>query len=883
MDLTEEHKRLASYRTQHSQWKKWGPYLSERSWGTVREDYSPHGDPWGHFTRDQAPSRAYRWNEEGLAGLSDRNQRICFALSAWNGQDPLLKEHFFGLSGPEGNHGEDVKDYYFYQDNTPTHSYQKMLYKYPQRAFPYTQLIEENLKRNQHELEYELIHTGIFKENRYFDITVEYAKVSEEEIFMRFTVINRGDQRAPCYLLPTIWFRNTWSWGYGEKGAMGDEKGKPSLKEKSPGVIELSHPVEGIYYLSCDENPQLLFTENETNSEKLYGVPNRSPYVKDAFHRYVVEQQREAVNPHQTGTKAAALYKKDLDPQEKWCVRLHFSNKKTNDPCSNCDKWITLRQQEADAFYAALQPSKLSDELKSIQRQAFAGLLWSKQLYYFDLEQWNKGDPLLPLTRTDPRNRDWTHLTSFDILSMPDKWEYPYFCAWDTAFHCIPMLMLDPDFAKRQIELLTREWYLHPNGQLPAYEWNFSDVNPPVLAWSAWRTYKIDGKMHGVFDRNFLKSIFHKLLLNFTWWVNRKDEEGNNIFQGGFLGLDNISVFDRSAPLPTGGHIDQSDGTAWMAFYCTIMMKIAIYLSLEEPLYQDMATKFFEHFLRIARAMTNCGGKGHSLWDREDGFFYDILHLPHDSIQHLKVRSIVGLLPLLAVETLEPQTMEKLTTFSRRVDWFIKKQGHDNVNIACVYHPGVGQRRLLSILSEEKLKSVLRYMLDEQEFLSEYGIRSVSKYHDKHPYTMPINGTTHTVRYLPAESDNRMFGGNSNWRGPIWFPINFLIIEALQKYHYYYGDGLKVEFPTGSNHYLNLADVAKELSKRLIRLFTRNEEGKRPIYGGTELFQSDPQWKDHILFYEYFHGDNGAGLGASHQTGWTALVAKLIQQLGEQL
>jgi hypothetical protein len=760
----------------------------------------------------------------------------------------------------------------------------KMLYKYPQNEFPYQQLREENKKRNYGHLEYELLDTGVFDEDRYFDVFIEYAKADSEDLLIQYTLYNRSKEKASCTVIPTIWFRNTWRWGYGDNGPMGDENGKPSLQngsqKHSSATIELHHPVEGDYFLYCEGSPELIFTENETNKQKLYHVPNDTSYVKDAFHRYLVNKEESAINPLQTGTKAAAVYRITLDPEKEIQIRLRITNTAIDLPFKDFKAIFEKRQKEADEFYNSIQPEDLSEDLKNIQRRAFAGLLWSKQFYYYDVEQWRKGDPIGAAKRQIPRNTDWAHLTSFDVFSMPDKWEYPYFCSWDTSFHCIPMLLIDPDFAKRQIELLTREWYLHPNGQLPAYEWNFSDVNPPVLAWSAWRAYKIDAKMSGKADRDFLKGIFNKLLLNFTWWVNRKDQEGNNVFQGGFLGLDNISVFDRSKPLPTGGHIDQSDGTAWMAFYCILMLRISLHLSQEEPVYQDIATKFFEHFLRIAAAMSNCGGQGHSLWNREDGFFYDALHLPDDRIIPLKVRSLVGLLPLLAVETLEPEMMEKLNVFSRRVDWFVSKRNDVMANLQCIYSPGMQKRRLLSILTEDRLVSLLKYMLDENEFLSEYGIRSLSKYHLKNPYTLHVNGMSHVIQYLPAESDSGLYGGNSNWRGPLWFPINFLIIESLQKFHHYYGDALKVEFPTGSGHLMNLWDVSIELSKRLIRLFQLDQQGRRPIYGGMQKFQHDPHWKDLILFNEYYHGDNGAGLGASHQTGWTALIAKLIQQTG---
>ncbi|MBX3719395.1 MAG: glucosidase [Parachlamydiales bacterium] len=887
MGYTEEHERLEEYRVRKALWKKWGPYLSERAWGTVREDYSQDGNTWTYFTHDDARSRAYRWNEDGLGGICDRMQYLCFALSLWNGKDPFLKERMFGLSGPEGNHGEDAKDYWYYLDSTPTHSYMKMLYKYPQGEFPYAQIRSENKNRGYHDLEYELVDTKIFEEGKYFDVFIEYAKASEEDILIRVTAHNRGPADAPIHLLPTVWFRNTWSWGY-EKGPTGDEKEKPAMRQGASNnnfsLFECRIASGEDYHLYCDESPELIFTENETNKEKLFKTPNASPYVKDAFHRYIAGNEKGAVNPAQKGTKGAAVYARTVPAGGSVEIRLRLSCAENSAPFKDFAPLFKKRIKEADEFYNDVQHPDLSDELKMVQRRAFAGLMWSKQFYYFDVEQWLNGDPGSSVKRNVPRNDQWEHLTTFDVLSMPDKWEYPYFCAWDTAFHCIPTLLIDPDFAKRQIELLTREWYIHPNGQLPAYEWNFSDVNPPVLAWCTWRAYKIDAKIVGKEDKDFLKGIFNKLLLNFTWWVNRKDTEGNNLFQGGFLGLDNISVFDRSVPLPTGGHIDQSDGTAWMGFFCTIMMRIALYLSFEEPHYQDIATKFFEHFMRISNAIGRCGGgKGNSLWDHHDGFFYDNLHLPDGTATPLKVRSLVGLLPLLAVETLEPEGMEQLKTFSRRMEWFLKKHPHTMCNVACVRKPGMGKRRLISILSEERLVSILKYMLDENEFLSPYGIRSVSKFHKDHPYTYTVNGKDYTVGYLPAESDSGLFGGNSNWRGPVWFPINFLIIESLQKYHHYFGDSLKVEFPTGSGNLMNLWDVSIELSKRLISLFTRNEEGKRPIFGGVKLFQEDPHWRDLILFNEYYHGDNGAGLGATHQTGWTALIAKLIQQSGEQL
>jgi len=878
MHQTAEHQRLKAYRQQKSNWKNWGPYLSERAWGTVREDYSLHGDTWNYFPHDHARSRAYRWNEDGLAGICDRNQTFCFALALWNGADAIFKERLFGLTGPQGNHGEDVKEYYYYLDSTPTHSYMKMLYKYPHAPFPYDELVRENARRGFHEWEYELLDTGVFEQNRYFDVFVEYAKADENDILVQISVVNRGDEATVCHVLPTLWFRNTWSWGY-PKGPGGFSGEKPRMSLYKPNAIKAEHATDGTYYLYADNAADLYFTENETNLARLFGVDNASPYVKDAFHRRVIENKTDAVNPEQVGTKAAFHYQAMIQPGETQTYRLRLSNVLQSDPFWNFDATFAERIEEADAFYASVQNPALSDDECRVQRQALAGMLWSKQIYYLDMEEWLRGDPIYPIERDHRRNEGWQHLHNFDIVSMPDKWEYPWYATWDTAFHTLPLSIVDPDFAKRQLLLVTREWYMHPNGQLPAYEWKFDDVNPPVHAWAAWRVYKMDARKTGTADRDFLESIFHKLLLNFTWWVNRKDHDGNNVFQGGFLGMDNISVFDRSAALPTGGHIDQSDGTAWMSFFCVEMMRIALELARHDPIYQDMATKFFEHFLRIANAMSNCGGSGISLWDEEDGFFYDVLHLPNDHIVPLKVRSMVGLLPLLAVETIEPEVMEANPTFNRRAHWFMEHRPHLSGKIASIDVMGVGERRLLAILSEDQLRRVLAYMLDENEFLSPYGIRSLSKFHEANPYTFGVNGHDYTVRYIPAESDNGMFGGNSNWRGPVWFPINYLIIEALQKYHHYYGDAFQVEFPTHSNNWLTLDAVATELSRRLIRLFVRDQQGQRPVYGGQTMFDN-PYWRDYVLFYEYFHGDNGAGLGASHQTGWTGLVAKLLQQSG---
>lgn len=883
---TAEERRLAAHRERRANWKNWGPYLSERAWGTVREDYSPDGSAWDYFPHDHSRSRAYRWNEDGLAGISDRNQYVCIGLGLWNGQDAILKERLYGLTGPEGNHGEDVKEYYYYLDATPTHSYLKMLYKYPQGAFPYGDLVAENGRRGYHDDEYELVDTGIFDEDRYFDVTVEYAKAYQSDILMRVTVTNRGDQEAEATVLPQIWFRNTWSWGY-EDGPMMDVENKPMMRAaicpENVSGIELQHDAADQYMFYADEGPELLFTENETNNQRLFNSQNASPYVKDAFHRYVIEGDADAVNPDRFGTKACALYKMKLAPGESRSVRLRLTRVETNVPFRDFDSFFERRIQEADDFYASIQNRRqCSDEL-SIQRQAFAGLIWTKQLYYYDIEQWLEGDPKPPAPpsrRRKGRNNEWIHLANFDIISMPDKWEYPWYATWDLAFHCVPLALVDADFAKRQLELITREWYMHPNGQLPAYEWAFSDVNPPVHAWATWRVYKIDEKLRGRADLDFLEGVFHKLMLNFTWWVNRKDAEGSNIFQGGFLGLDNIGVFDRSADLPTGGRIDQSDGTSWMAAFCLQMLTISLELAKKTPAYQDTATKFYEHFLRIANAMTNVGGSGESLWDEEDDFFYDALHLPDGTTHTLKVRSLVGLLPLFAVETIEPDLLARMPDFDRRMQWFIRHRPHLAGNMASITLEGVGKRRLFALLTRDRLVKVLKRLLDETEFLSDYGIRSISRIHKEHPYVLRVGGSEYRVEYWPAESRSGLFGGNSNWRGPIWFPINYLIIESLQKFHHYYGESLKVEYPTGSGEEISLDEVAVELSKRLMNIFRRDDQGRRPVFGDAEIFQRNPEWRDHILFYEYFHGDNGRGVGASHQTGWTALVAKLLQQSG---
>ncbi len=879
---TPEHLRLIEHHRKLANWRHWGPYLSERAWGTVREDYSENGEAWDYFPHDHARSRAYRWNEDGLGGISDRYQYLCFALSLWNGKDPILKERFFGLTPKEGNHGEDVKEYYFYLDNTPTHSYMKMLYKYPQEAFPYLKLIQENQKRSSKESEYELLDTGIFEDNRYFDIEIEYAKASADDILIRLSATNRSSHPAPLHLLPTLWFRNTWSWGY-ENGPMDDVPSKPLLfenKEKGKIFIQADHPSAETYYLYAEDAPRWIFTENETNTERLYGLSNPTPYVKDAFNRFIVEKNSSSVNPDQSGTKTAAPYYFLIPPLQTKTIRLRLSPQQFKDPFYDFDLIFKTKQEEANQFYESVQNQILDEDEKRVQRQAFAGLLWSKQLYYYDIEQWLKGDKNRPpIERKIDRNKDWIHLVNFDVISMPDKWEYPWYASWDLAFHCLPLVLIDPDFAKRQLILMTREWYTHPNGQLPAYEWNFSDVNPPVLAWAAWRVYKINSKQTGQPDRNFLEAIFHKLLLNFTWWVNQKDEKGNNVFQGGFLGLDNISIFDRSTPLDNA-RIDQSDGTAWMSFYCILMMKISIELARTNPVYQDCATKFFEHFLRIASAMIKPERKGYSLWCDHDGFFYDALHTNGDVIP-LRIRSLVGLLPLLAVETIDNRILNALPIFKQRMEWFLRERRDYTSTMACIEDTGKGARHLLSILDKERLTQTLSYLLDENEFLSEYGIRSLSKYHKDHPYTLAIWGEQHCIGYHPGDAEYRLIaGGNSNWRGPIWFPLNFLIIESLQKFYHYYGDSVKVEFPTRSGNWLNLWDVSTELSKRLMSLFLKRKDGTRPIFSQHSPFNKDPNWQNLLLFHEFFHGDTGEGLGANHQTGWTALVAKLLQQSG---
>ena len=880
--MTAEEKRLEESRSRKAHWKRWGPYVSDRAWGTVREDYSATGEAWDYFPHDHARSRAYRWNEDGLAAICDRHQFVCFGLALWNENDPILKERLFGLTGSEGNHGEDVKEYYFHLDSTPTHSYMKFLYKYPHRAYPYSQLLDENRRRSKEEPEFELLDTGVFNESRYFDVVVEYAKASPEDILIRITAHNRGPEAAPIHLLPTIWFRNTWSWK--ENGA------KPSLTKadssRKTTAIALEHPEMGSLWLYCQDPAELLFTENETNTRRLYGASGPA-YAKDGINDYLVAGDISAVNPEQNGTKAAAHYSAIIPPGESFTIKLRLTKEQwaKNPLNSEFDRGFALRQREADEFYATVVPTSLSSDGRNVLRQAFAGLLWSKQFYHYVQRDWLEGDPAQPIppeSRKRGRNNEWHHVYNADVISMPDKWEYPWFAAWDLAFHCLPLALVDSDFAKEQLVLFLREWYMHPNGQLPAYEWALGDVNPPVHAWAAWRVYKIDKKRRGgKGDRAFLERVFQKLMLNFTWWVNRKDAEGMNVFQGGFLGLDNIGVFDRSAPLPTGGHIEQSDGTAWMAMYTLNMLAIALELASENPVYEDVASKFWEHFLYIARAMSHRGEGGGSMWNEEDGFFYDVLHLPDGQRTPMKVRSMVGLVPLFAVQTLEPDVLDRLPGFKRRLDWFVENRPDLTVNAACMKTPGMRERRLLSIVDGDKLRHVLHYMLDESEFLSSYGVRALSRFHYDNPYVLSVNGMEHRVDYQPAESRSGLFGGNSNWRGPIWFPMNFLLIESLQKFHHYLGEDFKVEFPTGSGNMLSLAEVAAEISRRLNRIFLRGESGRRPVAGDLEVFQTDPHWRDLVLFHEYFHGDSGAGVGANHQTGWTALVAKLLAQSGE--
>ena len=876
--MTQEAIRQQEVRADIEPWCKWGPYLSERQWGTVREDYSDSGNAWDYFSHDQARSRAYRWGEDGIAGISDDKQILCFALALWNGKDPILKERMFGLTNSEGNHGEDVKEYYFYLDSTPTHSYMKYLYKYPQAAYPYDDLVLTNKHRTRNEMEYELLDTGVFNENRYFDVFVEYAKQSAEDISIRISAVNRGPDAATLHLLPTLWFRDTWVSG----------ETRPLLRRVQDGntqAIQAAHEELGKYFLHFDPSAKLLFTENETNTERIFGQPNASPYVKDAFHNYLVHGNTEAVNPAEIGTKATPYSSKVIPAGGTWTVSLRLCTIPPENASAgvNADAVIAQRKQEADEFYDSITPDTLSADQAAVMRQALAGMLWTKQYYYFDVHRWLEEHGMsktTPLLQQSQRNADWYHMVNENVISMPDKWEYPWYAAWDLAFHTISLSLVDIDFAKRQLELITNSIYLHPSGQIPAYEWNFSDVNPPVHAWATYFVYNIERTMHGNTDVEFLKRIFTKLTLNFTWWVNRKDRNGRNIFEGGFLGLDNIGVFDRSAPLPMGGYLEQADGTAWMALFSLNMLEISAELAVHDPAFEELVIKFSEHFLWIARAINKIGDAG--LWDEEDGFYYDMLRSPDGRTTRLKVRSMVGLLPLCATAVVEKYQRDRLPELAQHVWWRLKSMP----DVAASIHPtgpnhfGVDDRGILALVGPEKLRRILGYMLDENEFLSPYGIRALSRYHLNHPYIFNMQGQENRVDYLPAESNNSMFGGNSNWRGPVWMPVNILLVRGLLNYYLYYGDNFKVECPTGSGNMMNLFEVSEELARRLSSIFLRDEDGRRPVFGGAEKFQTDPHWRDHILFYEYFHGDNGAGLGASHQTGWTGLVARMLQMQG---
>ncbi|EEF62218.1 MGH1-like glycoside hydrolase domain-containing protein [Pedosphaera parvula] len=872
-------------------WKRWGPYLSERQWGTVREDYSADGNCWDYFPHDHARSRAYRWGEDGILGITDRECRICFALAMWNGRDPILKERLFGLTNAQGNHGEDVKEEYFYLDSSPTHTYMKGLYKYPQAEFPYAQLLEENRRRTRDEPEYELVDTGVFQENRYFDVLVEYAKNTPNDMLIRVTVINRGPDKATLHLLPTLWFRNTWVWGCTHEGC----SLKPRIGLERENLLMLNHETLRDYFFEIGPHPKggtppILFTDNETNLQKLYGVENLGSYVKDAFHEYVIEGRKEAINPKHYGTKAAPHYVLELGPGESQTIKLRlYAEEETPSPEAreSFDEIFTTRIRETEEFYNSIVQPKLTPSERNVVRQGYAGLLWTKQFYQYIVEDWLNGDPHFPSppeSRKNGRNSTWAHVYSRDVLSMPDNWEYPWFAAWDLAFHMVPFAKLDGRFAKDQLVLLLREWYMHPNGQIPAYEFAFSDVNPPVHAWAAWRVYKITGRK-GQRDRDFLESMFQKLLLNFTWWVNRKDPDGKNLFAGGFLGLDNIGVFDRSQPLPEGGSLRQADGTAWMAFYCLTMLAIALELARDGEriytAYEDMASKFLEHFVQIADAMNSLGGSG--LWDEEDGFYYDQIKINGEIIP-LRSRSLVGVLPLIAVEVLEEKAVKSLPGFYKRFQWFQnyrkdlgRQISHCEINLTNSHH-----HYLLAIPSRERLIRTLRYVLDESEFLSPHGVRSVSKFHCDHPYVFEAGGLRHVVDYVPGDSNTCLFGGNSNWRGPVWFPINYLLIEALERYHHFYGNNFRVEYPTGSGVLLNLKEIAQELAARMAKIFIPDEHGHRAWYGNDLRFQEDPHWRDLVLFHEYFHGDTGKGLGANHQTGWTALSVRMVEELARR-
>lgn len=891
-ELTNEQSRLEEERTGKAAWKKWGPYLSERQWGTVREDYSEGGNAWDYFTHDQARSRTYRWGEDGLAGISGDRQLLCFSLALWNGKDPILKERLFGLTNSEGNHGEDVKEYYFYLDSTPTHSYMKYLYKYPQAAFPYSDLVDTNRRRSKNEFEYELLDTGVFNDDRYFDVFVEYAKAGPEDILVKITAVNRGPEAAQLHLLPTLWFRNDWAeWLATPAG----QKPKISQVEgvKGASTALAVHMDMGDYTLSCEGDVPLLFTDNETNRELLHlEGENESRYLKDGINNYVIKGQLDAINPEKTGTKMAANYQFTIEAGQSATVRVRLAhlpdelsteaNKQSDFFGTAFDDIMATRLQEADEFYRSVTPPSVSPEAAAVMRQAIAGMLWSKQYYFFDGDKWlaeHRANPLQGGNR-EFRNKEWFHMMNEDIISMPDKWEYPWYAAWDLAFHTLPLSIVDPDFAKSQMKLMLRGVYLHPSGQLPAYEWNFSDVNPPVHAWATLFLHRTEQALRGETDIDFLRAAFNKLLLNFTWWVNRKDRFGKNVFEGGFLGLDNIGVFDRSAPLPTGGYLEQADGTAWMALFTQNMAELAVELASEDPIYEDMVLKFVEHFYYIAAAMNRSDQEG--MWDEEDGFYYDLLRLPDGSAQKLKVRSMVGLLPLCATTVVEAWQRERIPHAFANLQMRVERMPEllEHIHPTGPGHYGVAERGMMALVNPERLRRILTKMLDENEFLSPYGIRSLSKFHEQHPYVFNAGGQEYRVDYLPGESNTGMFGGNSNWRGPVWMPVNVLIIRALLQFYAFYGDNFKIECPTGSGNLMNLFEVSKEISDRLTRIFLPDGNGRRPVYGGTEKFQTDPHWRDNILFYEYFHGDNGAGLGASHQTGWTGLVAKLIQLYG---
>ena len=879
-----ELQRLSEDTDHKKSWKLWGPYLSEREWGNVREDYSRDEEPWEYFPHEHARSRAYRWAEDGIAGISDDQQYLCFALSLWNGKDRILKERLFGLSNKEGNHGEDVKECYYYLDNTPTHSYMKYLYKYPQQEFPYDELVRRNQNRDISAPEYELLDTGIFDDDRYFDVFVEYAKQSPNDLLIEITIENRGPEEASIEILPTLWFRNTWSWGY--------DGPQPKISaDKNSSCLAADHPKLGTYRLYFDEkndNPELLFTENNTNYKRLFDRDkNDSDYVKDGINDYVVNG-KDTVNPAQQGTRASMRYKLSIAGGSSQKIQLRLCRGKSgSSPFKGFEDLLQQRKKEADVFYDHLAPQGITDEMKAVQRQALAGLLWNKQFYHYSVNKWLRGDPDQPAPpeqRKNGRNSNWTHLDNREIISMPDTWEYPWYASWDLAFHCLTMALVDPEFAKNQLLLILREWYMHPNGQIPSYEWSFSDATPPVHAWAALRVFRIERKMRGEGDFDFLQKVFHKLLINFTWWVNRKDADERNVFQGGFLGLDNIGVFNRSKLPASEGHLDQSDGTSWMAMYCLNMLAIALELAAEDDTYEDVATKFLEHFFYIAHAMNKrpdvrlANPEDLDLWDDEDRFYYDVLHFRNGDQMYLKVRSMVGLIPLFAVTTLDSELLDRLPDFRERLEWFLENRPELTSHIASLTQTGAGERRLFSVVNRDRLQSILEKALDEDEFLSPYGIRSLSKYHQDHPYSLTLDGRNYEISYQPAESATPMYGGNSNWRGPVWFPLNYLLIEALQKFDYYYGHDVKVNFPSGSDQKLNLWEVASELSNRLMKIFLKDEQGRRPVFGGQEKLNEDPHFQNYIPFYEYFHGDNGKGLGASHQSGWTALVAKLIQQ-----